>query len=87
MFYFLSSIMGHLGNKKARLDYLEKSQSATPIDDHSFLTKANAYWAELLEVGRKKEALDYLLRINKVSPASYTEEINVMIKETVNYAG
>jgi len=85
MFFLLGSMMGHLGNRRLRLDYLDKSQAATPIDDHAFLTRANAYWAELLEYGETDRAMEYLLKISRLAPASYLSEIEEMIKETAAF--
>jgi hypothetical protein len=85
MFFLLGSMMGHLGNKRLRLDYLDKSQAATPIDDHAFLTRANAYWAELLEFRETDKAMEYLLKISRLAPASYLSEIEEMIKETAAF--
>jgi len=83
MFYLLGAIMGHLGHKKARLDFLHSALSATPVDDHSYLTKVSVYWAELLELGEQDAALDFLLRLNRNVPESYVPEIAEMITETV----
>jgi hypothetical protein len=82
MFYLLSALMGQLGNKKARLRFLDSAVSATPIHDHSYLTKANAYWGELLELGEKDLAMDFLLKLSRYAPESYSDEISGMIKQT-----
>jgi hypothetical protein len=85
MFYLLAAMMGHLGHKRARLDFLHSALSATPIDDHSYLTKASAYWSELLELGEKDAAMDFLLRLNRNVPESYVPEIAEMITETAEF--
>jgi hypothetical protein len=82
MFYLLGAIMGQLGHKQARLQFLDRSLSATPIHDHSYLTKANVYWGELLDLGEKDKAMDFLLKLGRNVPESYLDEISDMIKET-----
>jgi len=85
MFYLLAALMGALGSEEMRLDCLEKALSNTPIDDHSYLTKANAYWGELLEQGQTDKALDFLLRLSRSMPERYAEEVGEMIKETAGF--
>ena len=82
MFYLLATIMGHLDHKKARLDFLRMALSATPVDDHSYMTKVSAYWGELLELGERDAAMDFLVRLNRNVPESYVPEIAEMITET-----
>jgi tetratricopeptide (TPR) repeat protein len=82
MFYLLGALMGQLGQNQARLQCLERALSATPVYDHSYLTKANAYWGELLELDQRDEAMELLLKLSRNVPESYAEEIGEMIKET-----
>jgi hypothetical protein len=83
-FYLLASLMGYLGDKRTRLDFLEKSFSSTPVCDHSYLTKVNAYCGEMLEMGMKSEALELLKKTkNLLSNMEDIDEINEMIE---NYA-
>lgn len=85
MFYLLAAMMGHLGHPRARLDFLHRSLSATPVDDHSYLTTVSAYWGELLDLGEKDAAMDFLLRLNRNIPESYVPEIAEMITETAAF--
>ena len=82
MFYLQAATMGQLGKKKARLELLRKSLSATPIYDHSYLTKVSAYWGELLELGKKEQAMEFLLMLSRNVPEAYVAEIGEMIAET-----
>ena len=61
------------------------SLAATPIDDHSYLTKAiPPYWAELIELGQKEQAMDFLLKLTRNAAEPYLDEIREMIKETAD---
>lgn len=82
MFYLLAALMGQLGQKQERLEYLHRALSATPTYDHSYLTKANAYWGELLELGQSERALQWLVGLSRNVPEAYSPEISDMIAET-----
>jgi hypothetical protein len=82
MFYLQSALMGRLGQDRRRLELLDLSLGLTPISDHSYLTKANAYWIELLELGDREAAMKFLLNLNRIAPISYQDEIREMIEET-----
>jgi hypothetical protein len=83
LFYLQSLLMEHLGHLERRAELLETSFRLTPPEDHSYLTKASAYWADLLDLGQRKRALSFLLSLNKVAPPSCAEEIEEMLAETV----
>ncbi len=87
MFYLLAALMGQLGQSEARLQYLFSSLAATPIDDHSYLTKASAYWSELIELGQQDNAMDFLLKLTRNAPEPFLDEIREMIKETADIKG
>ena len=79
--------MGQLGQHDARLQFMSNSLAATPIDDHSYLTKASHYWAELIELGQKEQAMDFLLKLTRNAAEPYLDEIREMIKETADIKG
>lgn len=83
LFYLQGLVMDYLGERVKKLDLLEHSLRLTPLDDHSYLTKATAYWADLMDLGKQKEALDFLLSLNRYSPEAYQSEIGEMITETL----
>jgi hypothetical protein len=85
MFYLLAALMGHLGRSRARLDFLHRALSATPVEDHSYLTKVSAYWGELLDLGEKDAAMDLLLRLARNVPEAYVSEIREMITKTAEF--
>jgi hypothetical protein len=82
LFYLQSALMGHLGEDRRRLELLDLALALTPVSDHSYLTKANAYWIELLELGDREAAMVFLLNLNRIAPISYQDEIREMIEET-----
>ena len=82
LFYLQSALMGHLGKDRRRLELLDQALALTPLSDHSYLTKANAYWIELLELGDREAAMVFLLNLNRIAPISYQDEIREMIEET-----
>jgi hypothetical protein len=84
LYYLQAAMFGYLENHSARLEKLRLSLELTPVLDHSFLTKANAYWAELMEMGRRKAAMTFLLSLSRTVPQSYVEEIGEMVQETAD---
>ena len=82
MFYLRAAMMGELGRQEERLECLQNALAATPVSDHSYMTKANAYWAELLELGDTEKALRWLVSLSRNVPESYTAEVAEMIAET-----
>jgi hypothetical protein len=82
MFYLRGAMLGQLGRQQERLDCLFSALSSTPISDHSYLTKANAYWCELLELGEKERALRWLVSLSRNLPEPYAAEVAEMIQET-----
>ena len=83
LYYLQSLLMDYLDDPLKGLDLLEHSLRLTPVEDHSYLTKATAYWADLMNLGRNKKALDFLLSLNRHSPGEYQSEIGEMIAETL----
>ncbi|MGH7139627.1 MAG: hypothetical protein ACREHD_28130 [Pirellulales bacterium] len=82
MFYLRAAMMGQLGRQEERLECLDQALSATPVSDHSYMTKAHAYWVELLETGEQKKALRWLINLSRNVPESYALEVADMIAET-----
>jgi tetratricopeptide (TPR) repeat protein len=82
MFYLRAAMMGQLGRNQERLECLQKALSVNPVSDHSYMTKANAYWGELLEVGDAEKALRWLVNLSRNVPESHAPEVADMIAET-----
>lgn len=77
--HLLSSIFGHLGRSDERLKYLSFSLGLTRVDDHSYLTKAQEYWSELVDNERLDEAETFLLSLYRSSNAEQQSEVREMI--------
>lgn len=77
--YMISMVHDYLGNTEERLRLLHDAFRLTPRDDHSFLTKAQEYWSELLDHGRDAEAEDFLFALHWRSLPSQRDEIRQMI--------
>jgi hypothetical protein len=77
--YLISMVYDYLGDFDQRLKFLHDSFRLTPRDDHSYLTKAQEYWSELLDHGRGAEAEEFLFALHWRSPPSQRNEIRQMI--------
>ncbi len=81
-FYHLVSILeGILGNPDRRLQYLLASFRSTPPEDHSYLTKAQEYWMELLDAGHFIEAENFLVDLHYWCLPEQREEVREMTVE------
>jgi hypothetical protein len=77
--YLTSIIYGYLGRVEQRLRLLHASFRLTPPDDHSYLTKAQEYWSELLDHKRYAKAEEFLLGLPLKSLSGHQEEVREMI--------
>lgn len=77
--YMMSMIHGYLGNTDKRLQFLHDAFRLTPREDHSYLTKAQEYWSELLDHDRGAEAEDFLFSLHWRSPPLQRDEVREMI--------
>jgi hypothetical protein len=59
------------------------SNHATDVEDHSYLTKLQALWSDLMDFGKHKESYSLLLHLNRYTPQSYQPEIGEMLAETI----
>jgi len=81
-FYLQSLIMDYLEEGGKRLELLQASLRLTPVEDHSFLTKVQALWSDLLDRGDYKSAEELLLYVYRYSPQSSLDEIKEMFYDT-----
>jgi hypothetical protein len=82
LLHLQSILMDCLGDRQRRLDLLNMSFRLTAPHDHSYLTRATAYWSELMELHKYEEAADFLFLLTKQAPDSCQEEIQEMLSET-----
>jgi len=85
--FLMSMIHGYLGDDEQRLHLLETSFRFTDPQDHSYLTRAEAYWMELLDLGRKHEAEEFLFALRATSSPDHHDEIRDMIETVVQSNG
>jgi len=83
--YMLAMIHGHLGDQEQRLRSLLASFRCTSPEDHSYLTKAQEVWTELLEQDKRAEAEDFLLDLNRSSLPSHQEEVREMVVDAFKF--
>ena len=83
LLYLRSQLMDYLGQGGRRDRMLLESFRLTPPEDHTFLTKAQDYWSNLVEERRLKEAMDFLFTVRERSLPSHREEIGQMVDFTL----
>ena len=62
--YMMSMIHGYLGDENHRLQALFASFRLTSPQDHSYLTKTQEFWTELIDQNRLEEAEGFLLALH-----------------------
>ena len=81
-FCFLrAQLADYLGHKRERLNLQHASFMLTPPSDHSYLTKAQSYCCDLIEMGQYKKVDKVLGYLDRTAPPQYQEEIGVMRQE------
>jgi hypothetical protein len=83
--YMMSMIHDYLGDQEQRLRSLYASFRFTPPQDHSYRTKAQEFWSELLDQNRSEEAERFLLSLHWWSLPSQGDEIREMIVDAFKY--
>ncbi len=82
-YYLQSILMDYLGAHSAMLELRRRSFQLTDVEDHSYLTKAQALWSDLMDMGKHKEARAFLFHLNRYTPQSYQPEIEEMLAATI----
>jgi hypothetical protein len=83
LLYLGSQLRDYLGQRGMRDRMLLESFKLTPPEDHTFLTKAQDHWSNLIEERRLKEAIDFLFSVRERSLPSHREEIDQMVDYTM----
>jgi hypothetical protein len=83
--FLRSLILDYLGNTQLRRAFVHQSFVLTPSDDHSYLTKAQEYWCDLVEAGESGRAKRFLLDLYRNAPQEHTSEIAAMIDDLTLY--
>ena len=83
--YMTSMIHGYLGDEEQRLRSLFASFRFTPPEDHSYLTKAQEFWTELLDQNKTEEAERFLLSLHWWSLPAQQDEVREMVVDAFKY--
>jgi hypothetical protein len=83
--YMMSMIHDYLGNDDQRLQSLYAAFRLTPPTDHSYLTKAQEVWTELLDKNRPEEAQRFLVSLPGWSLPEQQEEVRAMVVDGFRY--
>jgi hypothetical protein len=83
--YMVSQVYDYLNDKETRLDSLLAAFRFTSPKDHSYLTKAQEYWSELLDRGKFEDAEQFLFSLHLQSLPDQHEEVQEMIVKALRY--
>ncbi len=83
--YMMSMIHGYMGDEEQRLQSLYASFRFTSPQDHSYLTKAQEFWTELLDNGKYKETEQFLFSLHWWSLPTQQDEVREMIVQAFKY--
>jgi len=83
--YLVAAIHGYLGAEQQRLRYLQASFRFTPREDHSYLTKAQELWSELLDQRQDAEAERFLFALHSSALPAQQEEVREMVLEALQH--
>jgi len=83
--YMMSELYDYLNDKDTRLESLAASFRFTSPNDHSYLTKAQEYWSELLDRGKFEEAEQFLFSLHLQSLPDQQQEVQEMIVKALRY--
>jgi hypothetical protein len=78
-FFLQAALMECLGQPRLQRDNLLYSLRLTHLEDHSFLTKVQAYVFSLLDGGEHDEAKRFLMKLYRHAPESYLAELQEML--------
>ena len=78
--------MDYLERPKLRRDNYLFSLNMTPVEDHSYLSKVQAYIFSLLDSGEDQEAKRFLMKLYRHAPESYLPELQEMIDNVQSHA-
>ena len=83
LYYLQSVLMDYLEEYFSMLNLRSQSLRLTDVEDHSYLTKAQALWSDLMDFGKYKDAYSLLLYLTRYTPQSYQSEIEEMLSATI----
>jgi hypothetical protein len=81
--YLLSCLFHELNLPKREEQALRNSFSLTDLDDHDFLSKAQAVWYCLADQRRLMEAREFILYVARIAPPTAIEELREMMEDSL----
>jgi hypothetical protein len=84
-YYLFSMLYGYRKDTQMRLHLLEEAFRLTRPDDHTFLTRAQEYWSELLDAGREEEAESFLFSLHRWALPSQQDEVREMMVSAIRH--
>jgi len=85
-YYLQSVLMDYLGDLRSVLQLHVRSLKLTDVQDHSYLTKAQAVWSDFMDSHQYKDAYHFLIHLLRYSPLSCEPELQDMLTTTVKVA-
>jgi hypothetical protein len=82
MAYLQAALMDALGNFAERAKFMRESIALTPVTEHSYLTKVQDFWSELVDQRQYAEAELFILSIYHGAPREHLEELQEMFHTT-----
>ena len=77
-----SIVFDNMGFHEAVIECLHTAFRLTSPEEHDYLTKAQAYWAALIDAKMPDRAKEFILRLLRNSPEAYFDEIKEIIELT-----
>ena len=77
-----SIVFDNMGFHEAVIECLHTAFRLTAPEEHDYLTKAQAYWAALIDAKMPDRAKEFILRLLRNSPETYFDEIKELIELT-----
>ena len=85
-FFLQAVLMDYLGDPQLKRDNLYSSLNLSHLEDHSYLTKVQAYVFSLIDCGENEAAKKFLMKLYRHAPEGYLSELEEMIDAAQGYA-
>lgn len=85
--YLLSVLFEHMEERTAALQFLRASLENSSPEEHDFLTKAQSYWSQLIEAGKRSDAKAFVLDLYRRAAAKDLAEVQELVEETYALEG
>jgi hypothetical protein len=86
-YYLRGLLMGYLGDIGRKIRMLRTSFLLTPAEDHSYLTKAQMLWSEMMDAEQYEEAEEFLLNVYRDSEPQQRAEVRGLLRATAESWG